>query len=65
MKQSTSFNPGIYAKITDRAFEICKTTNAQGKKDVQKCFDAAIKEFGYTPAYVAKMMRMFGENPGM
>lgn len=59
----TSFTPAIYAEITKRAYQICKERNAKSKKEVNSCFDAAIIEFGYTPSYVAKMMRMFGPNP--
>lgn len=55
MKQS--FNPGMYAEISKRAFQLCKENNVTGKKEVKAMFDKAIKEAGYSPAYVAKVMR--------
>lgn len=55
--KKAKFTPAVYELIKERAFEIAKQNNAKGKKEVLKCFDEAIKEYGYSPSYVAKVMK--------
>lgn len=55
MKQS--FTPAMYEVISKRAFELCELNKVTDKKGVKRMFDLAIKEAGYSPAYVAKVMR--------
>lgn len=61
MKQS--FTPAMYELISKRAFELCNEANITDEKGVKRMFDKAIKEAGYTPAYVNRVMRdLYPEN---
>ena len=52
------FTPGYYNEvITPLAFKICAERKAYTKKEVNACFDEAIKQCGFSPAYVAKKMK--------
>jgi len=57
MKTRTSFNPAMYEGITKDALAIADSRNITDAKGLKKCFDEAIRNAGYSPAYVAKVMR--------